>query len=162
MTIRFRDLEVPVAVGLLVLSAFLGITGWNRQPSNGTEITGGQIVGPPVGVQVGSACEDEVYCMETRACTAWNNPTPGVNDPYNCEGENAYQWHGIEGSPDTNCKPKDNSTCSSVFGDQGTPCARSIWKCRFELFPNEKGEIVGRCYATLEENEVLFMAKDCW
>ena len=41
--IRFRDLEVPVAVGLLLLSAALGITGWNGQPSNGKEITGGQI-----------------------------------------------------------------------------------------------------------------------
>jgi len=160
--IRFRDLEVPVAVGLLVLSAFLGITGWNRQPSNGTEITGGQIAGPPVGVQPGSDCKDEVYCIETRACAAWNMPMPGVDDPYSCDGGNAYQWHRIEGSPVTNCKPKDNSTCSSAVADQGAPCATSVWKCNFELKPNDEGKIVGRCYPTLENNVVSFMAKDCW
>ena len=74
---RFRDLEVPVAVGVLLLSAFLGITGWKGQPSNGKEITGGQTVNVPIGPFIyewQKACEEENNCTETKACAAWFAP----------------------------------------------------------------------------------------
>lgn len=123
--IRFRDLEVPVAVGLLVLSAFLGITGWNRQPSNGKEITGGQIGLPDlVFFSFESKCDEDPVCLGTQAC--------GANRFQDQCEEGTYEWVPVEDSPATNCFDATNQFlfCGQLIGGPvDFVCATTIVKC---------------------------------
>jgi hypothetical protein len=121
MMIRFRDLEVPVAVGLLVLSAFLGITGWNRQPSNGTEITGGQIGVPPVFLVSSSECLEDGICSGTGPC--------GTHFDDLCAGW--YEWKSTGSEIQTNCFATAWWWCAiPAQGPQAVICATATKKCK--------------------------------
>jgi hypothetical protein len=165
MMIRFRDLEVPVAVGLLVLSAFLGITGWKGQPSNGKEITGGQTVNVPIGPYIyewDKACEEENNCTETKACAAWFAPAfNGDVRPDRCGSPNAYQWEPVPDAPTTNCKPSNN-VCYRYLNETYLPgiCATSIWKCEWkeEMIG---GQSVGICNAVRQMSAAEIWAANC-
>jgi hypothetical protein len=166
MMIRFRDLEVPVAVGLLVLSAFLGITGWNRQPSNGKEIIGGQTVNMPIDpfvYELGKACEEENNCTETKACGAWNAPAfPGDVRPDRCGSPNAYQWEPVQGAPTTNCKLSNQNVCYRYLNETYLPgiCATSTWKCKWEE-EMIGGQLVGICKPVRQLPAAEFWAVNC-
>ena len=121
MMIRFRDLEVPVAVGLLVLSAFLGITGWKGQPSNGKEITGGQIGGPPVTLVPSSECLEDGICFGTGPC--------GTHTDDMCAGW--YEWTSTGSDIQTNCFAAAWWLCAiPAQGPQEVKCATATKRCK--------------------------------
>ena len=122
MMIRFRDLEVPVAVGLLLLSAALGITGWNGQPSNGKDITGVQIGTPPVILEPFSECLQDRICLGTLAC--------GTLRDDQCAGE--YEWKPTDSDIQTNCFYTGwiEWCAQPAQGPQVVTCARATKICK--------------------------------
>jgi hypothetical protein len=125
MMIRLRNLEVPVAVGLLVLSAALGITGWNGHPSNGTEITGGQIQAPPILVTLFAECFDDYICSGTQGC--------GTYTQAQCDAGNLYEWEPTDSAFTTNCFNSSAflAVCAQFAeGPQSAVCATATMQCK--------------------------------
>ena len=158
--IRFRDLEVPVAVGLLVLSAFLGISGWNGQPSNGKEIIGGQIQAPPILITLYAECSDDGICYGTPGC--------GTYTQAECADDNLYEWQSTGSAIKTNCF--DSSAYLAVCaqfaqGPQAAVCATSTMKCRRvkSIDLDEEGNEVETwsCKAT-QVDQVSYSSRPCF
>ena len=158
--IRFRDLEVPVAVGLLVLSAFLGITGWNGQPSNGKEITGGQIGLPDlVFFSFESKCNEDPICLGTLGCGAnrWQDE---------CEG--AYEWVPVPDVPATSCFDAKNLWlfCAQFIGGPvDFVCATTIVKCgknEYATTVNGVPKIIVICEGVQLTEEKVHKSRPCF
>ena len=161
MMIRFRDLEVPVAVGLLLLSAALGITGWNGQPSNGKEITGGQIGFPDfVFFSFESSCNEDPICLGTQGCGAnrWQDE---------CE-EGTYEWVPANNVPATNCFDAKNLWlfCAQFIGGPvDFVCATTIVKCEKNKYPttvNGVPKIIVRCEGVAITEEKVHKSRACF